>query len=395
MAPASSASQRVEVSWTDIDHLLDAHPGLAVGALQIEAARRGVDVAGAVPNPTLEGNLGQGFARTGGGSGVEWGLALNVPLDWIARRGSRISAAEAAVEVAVAERQALRRDVELQLKTLYWSLVHEQALVESLGELEAQSAALVHTVGMRVDTGEVRPVEVTRVEIEFHKISGESEAAYTLLAARQAQLALWLGVRRGTTIVAIADLTALPVVIDLDTALDRLRATHPDLLTARARLRALQAEVETEKMARVPAISLIGHADDELDRRAYGVGLAVDLPLFNWNVGSIGQAEAMAAAGRQRVEQVERDLEDAVIEGHAACLASIQTATRLGTQVVPRAEDAATTMEKTYMLGELNLIELIDARRTLNEARRLHLDALAQAHIDCSRLDALVPEEPR
>ena len=44
----------VELTWTDIVHLVDRHPLLAAGKFQIDAARRGVDAAGAAPNPTLE-----------------------------------------------------------------------------------------------------------------------------------------------------------------------------------------------------------------------------------------------------------------------------------------------------------------------------------------------------
>jgi cobalt-zinc-cadmium efflux system outer membrane protein len=164
-------------------------------------------------------------------------------------------------------------------------------------------------------------------------------------------------------------------------------------MAARARVRSLEAEVDAEKLARVPAFSINGFTDYELDRRAYGAGLSVDLPVWNWNSGRIAQAEAKVIEGRKQAEAAALDLEAMVIEAQAACRASVQTATRLGTQVVPRAETAASTMEKTYQLGELSLLELIDARRTLLDGYRLYLSALSQAQIDCARLGALVGEE--
>ena len=60
---------------------------------------------------------------------------------------------------------------------------------------------------------------------------------------------------------------------------------------------------------------------------------------------------------------------------------------------MPRSETAASTMERTYQLGEASLLEVIDARRTLLDSRRLYLSALAQAQLDCSRLGALAGEE--
>ena len=96
-----------------------------------------------------------------------------------------------------------------------------------------------------------------------------------------------------------------------------------------------------------------------------------------------------------RVWSTAASMSAAVIEAQAACETSVAAATRLRNSILPRAETAASTMEKAYRLGEANLLDVIDARRTLLEARSLYLSALAQAHIDRSRLGALIGEEPK
>jgi cobalt-zinc-cadmium efflux system outer membrane protein len=383
----------VEVTWPDIVRLVDEHPRLAASRSQADAMRGAAKVAGAAPNPTLEGTVGHSRAQTGDASRVEWGLTLSVPLGWIAQRGSRISAAEAEVEVAIAESAAFRRDILLQLKTLFWRLAYEQTRAGSLAALAAQTQALAQTVQRRVDKGEARPVEATRVEIELERVATELDAARTALSSRQAALALWLGSPAGKTIMAVEDLTALPAAPDRQTALAKTRATHPAVAVARARIHALAADLDTEKLARVPGFSLAGFTANELDRRAYGVGLAVTLPLWNWNSGGIAQAEARLAAGRKQTEATSLDLETMVIEVQAACQASVLTAARLGRNMVPRSEMVALVMERTYQLGEASLLEVIDSRRTLLESKRLYLSALGQAQIDCARLGILVGEE--
>jgi cobalt-zinc-cadmium efflux system outer membrane protein len=148
-------------------------------------------------------------------------------------------------------------------------------------------------------------------------------------------------------------------------------------------------------MTRIPAFSLTGYASEELDRRAYGVGLAVDLPLWNWNSGRIAEAEARLAAGRNAAEAADRDVETSVVDAQAACQSSVATAARFKNNVVPRSVIAAATMERAYELGEANLLDVIDARRTLLDARSLYLSAVAQAHIDRSRLGVLIGEESK
>jgi cobalt-zinc-cadmium efflux system outer membrane protein len=146
-------------------------------------------------------------------------------------------------------------------------------------------------------------------------------------------------------------------------------------------------------MARAPSFLVTGFTTAELDRRAFGVGLAVDLPIWNWNSGRIAQAEAKLAAGQERAEATRLDVETAVLETEADCRASLATAVRFRDHVVPRSEAIAFTVERAYQLGEASLLEVIDARRTLLDSRRLYLSALAQAQIDCSRLVALVGGE--
>lgn len=393
--PAQAAPAPVKVTWSDVVRLVERHPRLTAGALQIEAARRSVTAAGAVPNPTLEATVGHGLARAGGAQRVEWGLALTVPLGWIAQRRSRIEAAAAEVDVARAESRILRREVLIQLGTLFWETAHEQARVVAFEALEAQTAALVRTVKRRVDAKDLRPVEALRVEIELEKVGIELASARAALRGRQAVLALWIGLPGGQDLVVTADLETLPRAPEAITALARARANHPALAVARAKTHLLEAEIRVERRARTPAFSFNIFAAGELDRHAYGVGLSIDLPLWNWNAGRIAQAERKLAAGRRQAESVALEVESAVLVAQAACQASVGTATRYRTGVVPRAESAAATMERTYLLGDTSLLEAIDARRTLLEARRLLLGALAQAQLDCSRLGILTGEDPR
>jgi cobalt-zinc-cadmium efflux system outer membrane protein len=389
--PAPPSDPNIQdVTWPELVRLVDAHPRVAASTARMVAARGGVKAAAAVPNPTLDARLGHGSPWGAGDGRVEWGLSLNMPLGWLAQRGPRVESAEAGIAAADAEAQALRRDVLLRLQTLFWNLAFEQARVAALEELEGQTRKLVSTVKRKVETGEVRPVEGIRVEIELEKVAAEVETARTLLGSRQSQLGLWLGRPR---VAAKADITVLAPVSH--SALNKVRENHPAIAAARARVRALQADLATEERTRIPAFSVVGFASHELDRKSYGAGLAVDLPVWNWNSGRIAQAEATLSASRKEAEAAALDIESNAIEAQAACRASSATASRLGTAVVPRAESSAAIMERTYNLGEASLLDLIDSRRTLLDARRLLLNALAQAQIDCGRLAALTGEDSR
>ncbi|MBK9304202.1 MAG: hypothetical protein IPM94_10025, partial [bacterium] len=68
-APATfdpgAAPAVIEITWSEIAGLVDAHPLLAAGEYGVEAAQGAVAAAGARPNPVLEAVLGRGRERPG------------------------------------------------------------------------------------------------------------------------------------------------------------------------------------------------------------------------------------------------------------------------------------------------------------------------------------------
>ena len=167
----------------------------------------------------------------------------------------------------------------------------------------------------------------------------------------------------------------------------------PGLGAARARVRRSPRRPAPSGWRGSRSIEVRGFAARELERRTYGGGIAVDLPLWDWNSGRIARAGAQLEAGRKQLEWETRQTESAVIEAHAECLATTRTAERYRDRILPRAESVAAIMEKTYRLGEAGLLELIDARRVLVETRLRYLATLVQAQLDCSRLSALTGQE--
>jgi outer membrane protein TolC len=281
----------VEVAWEDIVELVDGHPLLSAGRHDAAAARAAVEAAAAAPNPSLAATAAYALAKDGSGSAIEWGLGLSIPLGWVAGRRARSEAAGKEAMVVDAVAGAVRMDVLLELQALYWSLVYEQGRSEALAELDLQMDALVRSVSRRVESGEARPVEATLVEIEAEEVAGELERAGTALAARRAQLAIWLRVRGGRPLVATGDLSDLPTPMTAERARELVRSGHPSVIAAAARIDKSRALVEVERRSRLPSFALEAFTDQELDRSAYGLGAAIDLP------GSAGPRPRLPSRG--------------------------------------------------------------------------------------------------
>ncbi len=388
-----NARERIGISWNTLSELADAHPLLGAADHAHAAALVQVDVAGAVPPAELSATAAYGRSRGPSDARFEWGLSLAMPLDWAARRSTRLDAARAEAEVSSAEKTVLRREVRLKLGTLFWELIEAQERVSVLREMDRQTAALLKTVIRRVEMGEVRPVEAVRISVEAERIRGRLEVAGSTLEGRRARLARWIDGVGDRVVVAEADLSSLPTPPSVDEALAAALKHHPATTAAEARVRSLAAQIAVEKRARMPGLFVEAFTDHELDRRAYGGGVSLELPLWNWNRGAIERSRRLHAAGQQQAAATRLELEETVIDAVTRCRGSVVLATRYRNKVLPQAVSAAEIVERTYALGEAALLEVIDARRTLVEMKGAFLDAMVAAHTDCSRLRVLLGQD--
>ena len=368
-APAESEA----LHWRDVLAAIDRDPRFAAARAASNGARAGIGVASAVPNPELDATLGRGKAREGDAERTEWEVSLKFPLQWLVRRGPQIAAAAGEADGAAADAAALRREVTAELRRLYVEATFAQELAAALGTSEEQVSTLASLVRRRVESGEARPVELPRIEVELERVRGERAHAAAERDAALAQLSTWLG---------------RPVArVELPPATPPSKATGeeapPRVRAADARLAAARAEVEAARRERIPALAVGAFYASELDRRAAGVTLSTELPLWNWNGPQIARAAARADAEAARAEATRREVAAAAALARSACERSAGEADRQATRIVPRAEESARTLERSFELGEANLIDVLDARRVLLDARCAALGSARQREVDC------------
>jgi len=392
-AASGASDDSIIVTWTDIVAAVERHPLVAAGDGRIAAAKGALAEAGAIPNPSFDAALGRATALEGGKSRPASEFEITLPLGWLVRRGHRVDAAGALLEAAAAEKALARREALEQLHELFWTLVFDQAHTAEIETFCSQMNDLARLIGRRVEAGEARPAELARFEIEADRAAIELESARADLAASRARLAAWLGIAQSEKLAARGDLISSLEPPDGERFAAPTAASHPLLSAGRARVRALQAEVGAEKWTRVPELSLRGFASRELDGRTYGGGISLNIPLLNWNSGRIAQAEGALAVGRMQLEADSREIEAATLAAFAACTQAYEAARRYRERILPRAERIAEITDKSFRLGEVTLLEVIDARRTLGESKRDYLEFLLRARLEFGRLAILLGKD--
>lgn len=374
------------VRWPDVAAAANRHPLLLEAAARARGAAGTVTSARELPNPTFGLSAGDGRPRDGGATRREWGYSVELPLEFLATRGSRVAAAKASEEGALQEAKTVRYQVLRDLRRAFVELVHDQAVVQAGSELEAQVAHLAALVRKRAERGEGRPTEVPRVEIELERLRGALERTRAAEVAQRQRLSTWLG---APVTRAEADLSAPLPLPPLDELRERLLSSNPAVQASRARLEAASKEASAERWERFPKFSVGAARVEELDRSASTVSATVTIPLWNWNQGKVRQADAAMEGERARLDALTRGLTADLGGAWQGCAAGQAAVRRFQVEILPRAEGSARTLGRAFELGEAGLLDVIDARRVLLDTRREYLDLLLDMQNGCGDLAAL------
>jgi cobalt-zinc-cadmium efflux system outer membrane protein len=357
----------------------------------VAASDAAVEQAGRLPNPELA------YLREGHRAGTRTStVQINQPLELGGKRQARIALATGALDVARSEldlrRQALRADVTLAYYTML-AAQERQRLAQASADLAARGTG---AADVRVAAGKVSPIEAAKARLaQADARSALGRAAADLDIART-RLAAFIG-EAASLPLADADAAALPDPGPLAPLLERA-ADGPALRLAQRQVAYQQAQTDVAKAARVPDVTLtIGSKrDDQLDRRQAVVGIAVPLPLFDRNAGNVTAALERTARARAELEAAQRDATAGVTAAWLRYRQARDEALLLQNGLVADAASVHAQTLKGYEYGKFAFLDVLDAQRTLFQARTRLQDAMLdawRAHAELARLTGAMPTE--
>jgi cobalt-zinc-cadmium efflux system outer membrane protein len=339
--------------------------------------------AAALPNPELS------YLREGSDTRT---VQLSQTLELGGKRSARIGVADRQRELAgdavAVHRAGLLADV---------SAAYLEALVASqrveLAQAEVDLAAqATSAASRRVAAGKISPLEQTR--------SSVAEAAARLELAKAVATST-LTRRRLATLCADPNVGVRPTGSDPDV---RVRFTTPafveapmpplhELLArlddsaalrhARTTFNHAEAQAKLERAKRVPDLTLtLGRKrePDDPARTQTVAGVVIPLPLFDSNKGNMLAALRRTEQARDELEAERQRLHEAVADAwQRADIGRIQVAA-ITESVLPPAQDAYAAAVKGFELGKFSFLDVLDAQRTLFQARAQYLSALSERY---------------
>jgi cobalt-zinc-cadmium efflux system outer membrane protein len=179
----------------------------------------------------------------------------------------------------------------------------------------------------------------------------------------------------------------------LDNLAERL-ARNPVLARWAAEMAQRQALVQVERANAIPNITINGgyRRLNETDDNAVLFGISVPLPLFNRNQGSIVEARHRLAKAEAERRAAEVRVTSALSDAYKALATAHAEAVGLRANVIPAAQSAFERINEGYRLGKFGYLDVLDAQRTLFDARARYLQTVTDYHRAAAEVERLVGE---
>lgn len=372
---------------------LAANPELAALAAEVAAAAGASLQAGAFSNPELTVESEDFGGDRPAEVRAQHTLSISQGLEWPGKRAARRRAAELAGDVASFDLERGRRDLLAEVDRTFAVLLGAQERLAITGENARTAREVTAAVSALVEAGEVSPIEEARAQ------GDEALAAIDLAnaerdvdLARRALAVLWAE-EQPEQFAAEGDLSAAVKLPDRAATLDAL-AGLPDLARWDAETARAATLLDLARRQALPdfTASLGARTYSGLNGNAFVAGLALPLPLLTQYAGARAEASARLEQAKHDRRAAETQVARAFLAAHETLSRAIGEADSLRREVLPRAEQVYEALNEGYRRGKFRLVDLLDARRTLAQARLRHVEALTRLNVAAADLQRLLPE---
>lgn len=166
--------------------------------------------------------------------------------------------------------------------------------------------------------------------------------------------------------------------IEFDFALQRLLAESPEVKAAQTKLQADMLTLRREEVEPIPNIVAIAGAgyNFEAVETTANVGINIEIPLWDWNQGTVKQAEADIVRQQHEVRRTELRLTNQLYQVYRNYLTALQHAQNYQDVVIPERRKAYEVLLDMYEADRVRWLDVLTAERDYFLARLTYVQNL-------------------
>ncbi len=388
-------AESAKLSLPDLEAMMFSQsPALRSATNAVDAARAAVDTARTIPNPQIEVMNGTRKPRPDNSAGTNGNLktiSLTQDLDMPWHRFPRVDGALAGLNAAQANEQSFRADMRAQLRLRYYDLVRRTAENRVAREDVKLMEGIHKRIELQVETGEKAKFELVKANAELLNAQKMQESANLRVRQSRGALRALVGVTLPESFEVQEQTHTFEPPAPLNDIRDEVLKTNPELQRTRAERQQLDRKLSEEKSLRFPKFALRADQDQDPEWRSKRVGLAMNLPLWDWRGGPVGEAAAKLSQTDNQLAYQEFSLLQSLEAAYQQYDIANDQVVALEGGIVRHAANALRIAELAYKAGEKSFLDVMDAQRVYRAARNELITAqfeLASAWAEIERLRA-------
>jgi cobalt-zinc-cadmium efflux system outer membrane protein len=366
-----------------IARVLDTSPRLRSAITGIDAAKGAQIQAGLLPNPELsfEAEDFAGSGQYGGTDSAEYTLSFNQKIELGGKRDARKRVAQTSFAIAQEDMSIERLNLIRDVYSAYLNVLAETESVNLASEQEQLANNVLESVGKRVNAATESEIQLSKAEVTLaNTLILKEQTNRQLNIARHALAKLW-GASSFDEPLDTRYLFELEEPESYESYVDKLTGL-PDIqrfVYEGVKYDSLFNLAKADSIAD-PTVSVGVRRFEEGSDNAFLVGVSVPLQIFNKNQGNIAKAQADLLQTQSDAQQFELNLKQALFDNWQTWKTAYTEAAHLKNKLLPAADKSFHLAQSAYERGRFTYLEVLDAQRTLINARNQYLTTLRRYH---------------
>ncbi len=348
-------------------------PELVAQALQANAARARVDIAGSLPDPTLRIKSDQ-IGRVAGPGEIRMTYSIEQEVPLWGKRDLRRAVALAEVQRATAQTRNAELELDERVKVAFAAYYQAEHAVSAGVSLHRAIHAIAKVAQDRYARGIGSQQAVFQAELERSRIDIEIVRLEAALQNAQGQLNVLLLRPLNAPLAEPRTLRLIPQVAQLDAGNLTAHAIseNPTLKADLADVKGAETSRQLAELSWYPDVTISAGGIDRAGNgsNGYTASIGLQVPL-QWGLHEAQTREAVATLGAARARHDARRLE--IQSGLVGAVSALQGARRTAdlyrSQLLPQGEALLRSTTAAFSFGKLGLSDALQAERDLYDLR--------------------------
>jgi outer membrane protein TolC len=321
---------------------------------------------------------------------------------------TNIRRADATLAIANAKAEIAQRGLVVTVTRNYYALVTSQRKYATAQDALQSSQRFLDLTQQQERAGQVARADVVKAQVQYQQQKAAFQDATLSMENARLNLAVLLfsGLNENFTVVDDLDSPrTLPPFPELQVAAER---QNPDLRSAQATLQQASLDIRAARNAYFPTLALDGDYGIEANRFAlrsivaaapqfgplpnlgYFVVANLTIPIFDWGTrrSKVRQAETHEELVRSQLTQTQKQVVANLYSYYNEALVARASVDGLR-QAAELAAESLRLVQLRYEAGESSALEVVDAQKTLVDARNAYNDAQTRYRVALATLQTV------